>query len=472
MKKNSLVKVIGILAIIAIVMTWIFSTGSFSGTSFQDAGLSRIGFSDIPVLLYYAIYFSLDKIVYLLFLAGFYGVLSKTSGYQKLVASLASKIEKQQKISVLIISLLIVALTAMSTQVFAVILFVPFLISVLLKSGIKKLPVFATTFGSILVGTLAPIYGTEGLTYFNQYVTIEFTDNIWIKIAILVCGYFLLNILTILAMKPKEEAKPAKGKKAKVNAEEVEDVFAIEEPKEKTKIYPIIIVLGILAIITIMSFIDWSIFNIKIFTDLHDKLLNVKIGEDFTIISNILGSASQAIGSWDLLTLSIVLLIASVIIAFMYRVSINDYIESFGEGIKKLIKPIGIVLLCYFVFAILYNSAIIPYITSKILPSGSSFNALKVSLMALITNIFHLDLGFTGYSVGSYLSALYSNSLSAVSLIYLSVYGFISFIAPTSIVLMFGLSYLDIDYLSWIKYIWKFILAMLIVLVFIFLVIL
>ena len=150
----------------------------------------------------------------------------------------------------------------------------------------------------------------------------------------------------------------------------------------------------------------------------------------------------------------------------------NDYIESFGEGIKKLIKPIGIVLLCYFVFAILYNSAIIPYITSKILPSGSSFNALKASLMALITNIFHLDLGFTGYSVGSYLSALYSNSLSAVSLIYISVYGFISFIAPTSIVLMFGLSYLDIDYLSWIKYIWKFILAMLIVLVFIFLIIL
>ena len=56
MKKNKLVKVIGVIAILAIIMTWIFHTGSFSGTTFQDMDLKRIGFSDIPVLLYYAIY--------------------------------------------------------------------------------------------------------------------------------------------------------------------------------------------------------------------------------------------------------------------------------------------------------------------------------------------------------------------------------------------------------------------------------
>jgi C4-dicarboxylate anaerobic carrier. len=44
-----------------------------------------------------------------------------------------------------------------------------------------------------------------------------------------------------------------------------------------------------------------------------------------------------------------------------------------------------------------------------------------------------------------------------------STYGLASMFAPSSAILLIGLSYLGITYKEWMKYIWKFVLAMFIV---------
>ena len=46
-----------------------------------------------------------------------------------------------------------------------------------------------------------------------------------------------------------------------------------------------------------------------------------------------------------------------------------------------------------------------------------------------------------------------------------STYGLTSFVAPSSAMLLVGLSYLDIPYKDWMKYIWKFFVAMLVVII-------
>ena len=46
-----------------------------------------------------------------------------------------------------------------------------------------------------------------------------------------------------------------------------------------------------------------------------------------------------------------------------------------------------------------------------------------------------------------------------------STYGLASFVAPSSAMLLVGLSYLDIPYKDWMKYIWKFLVAMLVVII-------
>ena len=46
---------------------------------------------------------------------------------------------------------------------------------------------------------------------------------------------------------------------------------------------------------------------------------------------------------------------------------------------------------------------------------------------------------------------------------YQSLYGLVQLVGPTSILLLIGLSYLEVPYKSWLKYIWRFIVALLIV---------
>ena len=53
--------------------------------------------------------------------------------------------------------------------------------------------------------------------------------------------------------------------------------------------------------------------------------------------------------------------------------------------------------------------------------------------------------------------------LNVFAMSFQSLYGLISIIGPTSIVLIFGLTYLDVPYTTWIKYIWRFILSLFII---------
>ena len=49
--------------------------------------------------------------------------------------------------------------------------------------------------------------------------------------------------------------------------------------------------------------------------------------------------------------------------------------------------------------------------------------------------------------------------IPAISFIIQTMYSLVMVIAPTSIFLIAGLSYLDIPYKEWVKYIWKLLLA-------------
>ena len=50
----------------------------------------------------------------------------------------------------------------------------------------------------------------------------------------------------------------------------------------------------------------------------------------------------------------------------------------------------------------------------------------------------------------------------AVAVLFQGIYGIITFVGPTSLFLIIGLTYLDIPYTTWLKYIWRFILYLII----------
>ena len=467
-KEHHLVKSLIVFLIAGVLLTWLFPYGYFQGSDFYEYDMARIGLADFGFAIYYAINFVMDKIVFLLAIAGFYGVLSKISGYQKLVEQIANKAKDHKVAMTLITSIILFVITSLFTQTFAVIVFIPFFISILSKMGMDKLTTFAATFGSALVGILGCTYGTDSLTVFNYYLGKELSTGLTYRFIVAAVALVLYNFFLVMRVRKVDK----ESKKNTKNANVENDPFAVESPKgkDKVKTLPIIIVLIILALITILGYINWNgNFKIEAFNKFHEWLIGLEAGEGFTIFSYILGSKADALGAFKyVFSISVVLLLASALIAFLYKMSFNEYIESFYEGTKKMFKPLLFIIGSYIMFGICYLTPVMPTIANWILNLAKGFNPYLTSIVAFITSLFQNDLGYTAYTVGGFLTSAYADNVSIAHTIFTSMYGLVQIFMPTSALLVAGLSLMKVDYKEWFKYIWLFVVGMIIILLVLF----
>lgn len=461
-EKHDLVKWISLFILLSIALTWIFSYGYYNGAQFYDYGMNQQGISDIPNLIYYAINFAGDKIIFLLSLGALYAVLSKCSGYKKLVTSIAEKLKGKEIVFALISSLLFTVMTSLFTQSFIPLIFVPLFVSIILSMKLDKLTAFSVTFGSMLIGTLGITYGGEGLYWFNNYVGSTIDTAILYRVLVLVIGFILFNFFNILHIKGVLKNK-------KLNEVDA-DPFKVEDTPKKAKVWPIVTLFAVLCVISILGYVSWNgNFGITVFNDFHTWLLGLKIG-NFEIFKAILGTLAveAPFGAWNLFHASILLIIISILAALVSRIKLNDFISAYGEGMKKISLPTLLFIGTYLVMVAAYMSPFIPTITNTMFSSIKTFNPYLTSVTAFLANIFHVDFGFTGYVVATYFASSYAANLEVIHTIFTTMYGFIGLCIPTSAILLIGLSYLNIDYKTWIKYIWMFVIAILVILLVLF----
>ena len=136
-KSSDLFKWVGIFIFVAFALTWVLPYGQFQGATFYEVGMNRLGLADIPTILYYSIYFCLTTVIYLLVLGGFYGVLSKTSGYSALVNKLGKAIKGKEVLTTILMIIILVCLTSILRTQLILLIFVPFLVSILLNADKK-----------------------------------------------------------------------------------------------------------------------------------------------------------------------------------------------------------------------------------------------------------------------------------------------------------------------------------------------
>lgn len=465
-KSQDLWKWLGLFILLGMSLTWIFNYGNFNGAEYYDYGLVQEGLTDIPNAIYNAIYFAGDKIVYLLALGAFYGVLNKSKGYKKLVSRVAEVFKGKEILYAIMTSLVVTVMTTLVEQTFIVLMFVPFLISVALRMRLDKLSAFSITFGSILIGLLGATYGGEGLYWFNYYTGVEVGTGIIYRLIVLVIGYLLFNFITVMHVR--------KSIREKVNEEE-SDPYKVEKIEDKAKAWPIGVILIVMFILLILGYVNWqSIFGITIFNEFHEWLMGIKIGE-YGIISGILGTQTSALGLWGFIQNSTTILIGTallivgiIVVALISRMSLSEIIDGCEEGSRKISKSVWLYIGVYTLMLVAYMSPFIPTITNLMVKGLKTFNPYIVSIVASISHIFHTDLGFTGYAVAGYFTETYANNVELIHTIFVTLYGYIGMIVPTSGLLLIGLSYLDINYKSWLKYIWMFIVGMLIILLVLF----
>lgn len=470
MKKHNLFKILAIMILVFVVLSWIVPTGSLSGDEIQKSEeLTRIGIWNIFNLFTVSASSFMVYPFYLITVGVFYLVLNKTGVYQRMVTNFAKKLKKKPKLVLAIIISLFAIISSVTNLGLMLFLLVPFFISVILKLGYDKYVALASTIGAIFVGIVGSTYGYYVSKIVNSVLNLGFTSNIIAKVALLVVSTALLVVYEFSYIKRSKAPKS----KEEVKEEIIDELLIETEKKSKKKSWPMILVMSLVLVVTFLSAIAWSTaYGFDVFTKFHETVMGLSIGKDFNIIEYILGSqinigyyaqyGIKELGTWDYTDLSIVLIFASLLIGLMYKVKFSDILDTFKESGKKFAKASLLIIVAYTLFVLNYY---IPVFTTVISWFGDTFNIVTSSLVAILASVINIDMMYVAQGTLATVSAVFNDATlnPTLAVLYQAMYGLTSFFAPTSILLITGLCYLNISYKEWMKHIWKFLLELLVV---------
>ena len=454
MKKHNALKVVGITLLVFALLTWILPCATYQ-TEYTEVGRYQVGLFDLlsyqSTVLGYFGYVAL----FILVVGGFYGVLYKTGAYRTMLDSLCKKFKGKEAVCLIVIMALFAILTSFAGLQLALIMLFPFVISLVLMMGYNKLAAVAVTAGSVAVGLMGTTFSYNTTQVLQQYLSVEITDLIWAKVILLVLGIVLLAF-SVFKFGKKNSTKKCEDK----------DDFIPEavKSKDKKKVWPLVVILDLILLVTILGFISWNTaFSISLFDDVTTSVTEFELF-GFPIFGKILG-AVQAFGNWSLLELITIMLLAIIILKFVYKIKWDDVFDGFAKGAKKALLPALIVILIYTCLVLTTYDPYQLVIYKFILGLTKGFNIFTTGLVVLLSSIFNGDPLYAFYSVLPYFVSVVTdtNNYQLVAVIFQAIYGIVTLVAPTSIPLMVTLAYTKVPYGSWLKYIWKLLVALLVV---------
>lgn len=231
-------------------------------------------------------------------------------------------------------------------------------------------------------------------------------------------------------------------------------------------------ILIFLVFISLITYINWSdSFGIEFFTDLNTKITTDLTIGDVTILGDILGSNMGAIGTaTNGSAITFYLILFMCVYGLYHRIALSDFLKDGLVGIKRVLNVSIIYALCFapFLFTSYYPWL---FTIANSLIGDNGFNLMILMVVALLFQFFMADQTYVGYFFAQYFTLTFADSLALSSLVWRVTSGLLCVIGPTSFVLMAALTYLDIPYTKWLKYIWKFALSMLLVICIIFMIV-
>lgn len=459
-KKNDKIKILLIAILIYFVMSWIMEGGMYSSGEYASVGMQRMGLFDIILVAYSAFMRVLPDIIYILCIGGFYGVLSQTKGYRKLVDKTVKLIKGKELIAFGVITLLMGAYTSITSQILALFCVVPFIITVFLKSGYSRLTAISAGFGGMFIGYLGLTVGTYGVTYLNDMTGLSVTDWLGNKIILFVIAYVLFNVFGMLYM--KKHKKVDETKYDMFYAEELDETKI--KKKKQAKVWPTITIIVLMILVIGLGYISWSeSFGIKVFDTLHTSIYSGFKIADIPIFGSLIGTYMKAFGDWnDLLFGTFIVVVATGLLALVNKVNIDTMFSNYGTGMRRISR---LAIIYGLAISLAFFAASYPWpnnIVNTLFGSGS-FNIFIILVIAILAQIMLVDPDCFSEMYGSFLSITFTENIVAVGVLWRLGSGIAYLVGPTSFLLLMALTYLDVSYKDWIKYIWKFALAFLIV---------
>ena len=465
MKKNTMFKIIAIMAMVAFVLSWIIPASSASGSSITSLGPIRVSLYNIIEYPYLALQFFLQPLLFILAVGGLYGILSETGKYRNKLEKIAKSMKGKETLFLVLTAFVLAALSSVFGLNLMLFIFIPALIGIILLMGYNKITAFLTTFISPLIGVIGSTYGLYITGYINQIVGTSFETEIVAKVALFVISFV---IFTAFLIKYANKTR----NKDQVNEEELTLLLG-EKKQSKKASWPLFVVMGLLFVLLILGYTDWqSVFGTTFFTDLHSTLT-----VDFTIGDHaILGYLFDGLtnfGKWYYSEMIVMIIIASIILSFVYGLKIDNGLKAFGKGVISLLKPAFIVIFAYVMVLVSayhpYIVTITDWIVTLISKTSGVFGQIIYIIMitfdTVLSSVFNVEMLYVAQSTLPYLSSVYSETANSLAIITQSIYGLTSFVAPTSTMMLLGLTYLGISYKEWLKTSWKLVLELLAVII-------
>lgn len=466
MKKTGLFKIMMFILLGMVLITWIFSASTFSTESLSELGMVNIGFFDFWQIIFksFEFEFFIQVFILLLSIGAFYAVLGKTGKYRAWIERIVKRLKGNELAFLLVSAFVISIITSIFDFGLGLFIFIPLLISIMLAMGYSKITSIVATIGAMLVGTIGSTLGANTAGAINSVLGAELSNGLLVKIIL----YFVsLGVLFFYLYKAPRTNK----------IDEKEDTFLGEKESNKYSIGHIIAIFVILFVILVLGCTAWTdTFNIEFFSNLNDTITGwspkmpylhftsagVEHGvQETAIVGKLLGTIG-AFGEWYYAEMSIMCLLASLVLICRYK--IKDGFEVMAEGARKMLRPALLVVLTYTIVYFAANTMFYPTIASYILNITGKFNLFFSTIAMALSSALHVDMLYVSYYTLPQIAAL-GVSTQTAGILGQGIYGVTMFIAPTSTLLVLGLSYLGIPYKEWIKKTWKLTLSLLAVVV-------
>lgn len=474
-KKYGLFSVLTVMLMLIVVATY-FVKG-------REGEIAYLPLLDVFFNYINSFYYFFDTAMYILIVGGFYGFLNHVSGYKKLVKNIANKFNEKGKVFIIASTIIFALVSSLTGLNQILLLFIPFVISIILLLGYDKLIAISATIGGVISGLIGGIFITikDSSGYYDiAYNTIDKVTglesnigNLFPKILLLVVVTGLLIFYMLSHIKKAEENnKKYKLSKSDNLFVEVKDRTGkvIKLENKKTKVWPLIVILVLLFIVLVLGYLPWkSLFGFDCFQKFHNWLAGLKVGE-YQVFTSLISANLTPLGQWydmgDFMVANFLIIVTIFILMLIYRVKFEEAMDGFIYGAKKMTPVVMLVMLASTLLVCSYNNGFTETIIKEV-SSKLGDNVVVHGLITAIGSVIHTDLYYIGTAIFTPITKSLTDTanLTVYSTMFQTVYGLTQLVGPTSILLIIGITYLDVPYKTWLKYIWRFILELIIAII-------
>lgn len=396
--------------------------------------------------------------LFILTIGGFLAVVQKTGAIDAGIASLIRKF--RNNISALIWILMFVFALGGSTYGMAeetipfFILLIPIMVSVGMDSIVAVSVVLLGSGVGVLASTVNPF--ATGIA--SAMAGISMAEGMWQRLVFFVVMYLIAAIFTSRYAKKVQadernsviyDRLEADRKKFKVD-ENIPDVT----PKQKT----ILVLFFITFILMIIGLIPWTKLseNLTIFQNIHEAVSNIPI------LRGIIGQGYLPFGDWYFLEITTLFFAMSIVVAMIWGMSEEEYVQTFIDGTKDLMS---VALICAIArgIQVVMNDG---HMTATVLHWGEQWlSGLSKGVFITLTYIFYIPMSFLIPSTSGLAAATMGImaplgqfagvAQHLVITAYQAASGIVNLITPTSGVVMGGLAVAGLSISTWWKYMGK-----------------